>query len=336
MLQIHVRLTQQVNLPQAFPGHLVCQWLTSLKVRSLQTLCFRQADRPAMKWSTLHWSHKMSRHLMIRQISSAITQRKDSREMQTVSVRLIIRLCFVFQNKFILTKTCLCLILQTTDGGLYSICLRFGRELNKLYYYVMVVNDGHSHCQHNNRNNNCLLEWQNCDSIMLLRSASVRLLNNAIRWKMVTVVIFVSVMSQLSFALSSMLSHWSCVSDVSKMMSMDTDSLLKLCLKNSTTYSNATNQSRDLVVSPQTSTSQPSLPLYRSTDISNNLSLLTSGQSLKSTTASAFCETDPESPPSASCQAESSPPASRRFGQLPSPSNQNPHFADDSRDLLLQ
>ena len=165
------------------------------------------------------------------------------------------------------------------------------------------------------------------------------------------------VMLKLSLTLA-LLSHCSCiVSDVSKMMSMDTDSLLKFCLQNSTTYSNAfnqsrdlgsnasnqsqdlgsnaSNQSRDLAASPHISASKPSLPLYQSTDISNNLSLLTSGQSLKSTTASAFCETDQESP--VVCQTEpSSPPVLRRFGQLPSPCNQVPHYSDDSRDLLLQ
>lgn len=154
------------------------------------------------------------------------------------------------------------------------------------------------------------------------------------------------VMLKLSLTLA-LLSHCSCiVSDVSKMMSMDTDSLLKFCLQNSTTYSNAfnqsrdlgsnaSNQSRDLAASPHISASKPSLPLYQSTDISNNLSLLTSGQSLKSATASAFCETDQESP--VVCQTEpSTPPVLRRFGQLPSPCNQVPHYSDDSRDLLLQ
>lgn len=169
------------------------------------------------------------------------------------------------------------------------------------------------------------LFW-NSESMMHLRTTSVKQLNSAITYKMVTVVLFISVMFQLSFV-SSMPSCCCYVSDVSKMMSMDTDSLLKLCLQNSTTYATATNQSRDLAVSPQISTSQPSLPLYRSTDLSSNLSLLTSGQSLKSAT-------DPDSP--SACHAELSPQASRRFGQLPSPNNQNPHFSDDSRDLLLQ
>lgn len=109
VLQIHVTLTQQVNLRQAFHGRLVCQWPTDLKIWSLQIFCFHQIDLPATNSEIPPWSsRRMSRHLMTRQVSLAVTRRKDTWERQTISVVLIYSPMLFCKNYF-LPKSCLCL-----------------------------------------------------------------------------------------------------------------------------------------------------------------------------------------------------------------------------------